>query len=363
MIGAELMSQQEARFVVLDGFRGIAAISVVAFHISLPLHFPNIATHAYLAVDFFFLLSGLVIDRAYFGRLLSPGFRPEFLIQRLIRLYPMIVAGMLLGACVSGAKMLATHSMDVSTLGIATILGLVLLPFAKVPPSGFAFPLDGPLWSLFYEAVVNVAYTFMAPLIKPRRLLAIIIVAAAALVLIAFRKGDLEIGSGGNLGNFAGGIARVFFSFFAGVLISRQLPSWSDFVVPSWLSPLALLAILMVPQIPMAPIYDLVCILFLFPAILVCGANNKASGRTGRVYEFLGALSYPLYAIHYPVMRVFLFAQEKYGLHGVRLGVSAAVEMICCLAAGTIAMRLYDEPVRAWLRNLRMSAAAGAPAH
>jgi peptidoglycan/LPS O-acetylase OafA/YrhL len=344
------MKNQGARFVALDGFRGIAAVSVVAIHISLPLHFPNIATHAYLAVDFFFLLSGLVIDRAYAVRLLDPAFRPAFFLQRFIRLYPMILAGMLLGATASTAKMLATHGHDFRLLGIATVMGLAMIPFARLPPSGYAFPLNGPMWSLFYESAVNALYAFVAPIVRARWLLSIMMASAAVMVLVASRKGDLEVGSGGGLINIAGGVARVCFSFFAGVLISRSLSALSRLTGPAWLAPVALLAIFMVPQVAMTPIYDLACVLVLFPVILISGANSQAAGRIGQAYEFLGALSYPLYAIHYPVMRLFLFAQQKYALHGTALTGSMVLEMFCCLLAGVVVMRLYDEPVRAWLR-------------
>lgn len=59
------------RFEILDGLRGVAAIVVVVFHI-FEAYSPGpayqIINHGYLAVDFFFALSGFVIGYAYDDR-------------------------------------------------------------------------------------------------------------------------------------------------------------------------------------------------------------------------------------------------------------------------------------------------------
>jgi len=63
-------------FEILDGLRGVAAIAVVIFHfmeITIPDPKNNFIAHAYLAVDFFFCLSGFVIAYAYDDRLSKIG--------------------------------------------------------------------------------------------------------------------------------------------------------------------------------------------------------------------------------------------------------------------------------------------------
>ena len=87
-------SSGKAHFEVLDGLRGSAAFLVVAFHIiGIPLGFDdskNPLHHAYLAVDFFFGLSGFVIGYAYDDRWsrMTP---LQFFKLRLIRLHPLVV--------------------------------------------------------------------------------------------------------------------------------------------------------------------------------------------------------------------------------------------------------------------------------
>ncbi|MGN1359501.1 MAG: acyltransferase family protein, partial [Kiritimatiellia bacterium] len=90
------------RFEVLDGLRGIAALLVVAFHLlesySGGDHTRQILNHGYLAVDFFFVLSGFVIGYAYDDRWGQGLTLREFFKRRLVRLHPMVVFGTLLGA-------------------------------------------------------------------------------------------------------------------------------------------------------------------------------------------------------------------------------------------------------------------------
>jgi peptidoglycan/LPS O-acetylase OafA/YrhL len=99
-VSADRTSGGKAHFEVLDGLRGSAAFLVVAFHIiGIPLGFnnsKNILHHAYLAVDFFFGLSGFVIGYAYDDRW-SGMTTFQFFKLRLIRLQPLVILGATMG--------------------------------------------------------------------------------------------------------------------------------------------------------------------------------------------------------------------------------------------------------------------------
>ena len=89
------------RYEILDGLRGIAALMVVIFHLfetySKGAAF-QIVNHGYLAVDFFFVLSGFVVGYAYddrWDKMTTWGFFK----RRLTRLHPMLVMGTLIGGC------------------------------------------------------------------------------------------------------------------------------------------------------------------------------------------------------------------------------------------------------------------------
>ena len=87
---------------ILDGLRGAAALMVVWYHVFEGFAFAegsaiDVFNHGYLAVDFFFMLSGFVISYAYDDRWgkMSMG---DFFKRRLVRLHPMIIMGAIIGA-------------------------------------------------------------------------------------------------------------------------------------------------------------------------------------------------------------------------------------------------------------------------
>ena len=70
-ISSSAFADSKPHYVLLDGLRGVAALLVIWYHV-----FEGFATspidqkfnHGYLAVDFFFILSGFVIGYAYDDR-------------------------------------------------------------------------------------------------------------------------------------------------------------------------------------------------------------------------------------------------------------------------------------------------------
>ena len=70
-IAAAAFADTKPHYDILDGLRGIAALTVVWFHIFEAFatsHLDQRINHGYLAVDFFFILSGFVIGYAYDDR-------------------------------------------------------------------------------------------------------------------------------------------------------------------------------------------------------------------------------------------------------------------------------------------------------
>ena len=91
-ISSAAYADTKPHYELLDGLRGVAALVVIWYHV-----FEGFAAspvdqrfnHGYLAVDFFFILSGFVVGYAYDDRwkrrTLSFG---GFIKRRLIRLHP-----------------------------------------------------------------------------------------------------------------------------------------------------------------------------------------------------------------------------------------------------------------------------------
>lgn len=333
------------RFEALDGMRGIAALAVFGHHLAAARHQTLVFGHAYLAVDFFFMLSGFVIGAAYEERL-AAGLRwTEYMGARLRRLYPMVVAGALIGL-LAGAVL----RLDVN-LALAFALQLVYVPL--VVGRGEAFPLNVAQWSLSVELAVNALHAAVLPWSSTRVLAALVALSAAGLVAVEAAQGDLNVGA--TVETLGMGGLRALFSYFAGVLIYRlyregRLPRLK---APFWLAALALALALAAPRPPHAP--DVLYVTLLFPLLVVTGLEAQP-GRVLRPFAaWSGAVSYPLYAIHMPLVALAAAATPRDAAAGVRAAYWGLAVVAILLLAWAV-QRFYDEPVRRGLR-----ARAGAP--
>ena len=193
-ISSSAFSDTKAHYDLLDGLRGVAALMVIWYHIFEGYAFAGgsiIETfnHGYLAVDFFFILSGFVIGYAYddrWGRNLT---MKNFFKRRLIRLHPMVIMGAVLGAitfCLQGCVQWdGTHialSMIMLSL-LCTIFFIPAMPGAgyEVRGNGEMFPLNGPCWSLFFEYLGNILYALFIHRLSNKALAVLTILFAFAL--------------------------------------------------------------------------------------------------------------------------------------------------------------------------------------
>lgn len=188
-------SDTKNHYAILDGLRGVAAIIVVVFHILETFtngdHSKQIINHGYLAVDFFFVLSGFVIGYAYddrWGKMTLGGFFK----RRLIRLHPMIIMGMIIGA-------VAFYFQDSSffpeiagtpfwKMILVMLIGFTLIPVgSSLDIRGWQemHPLNGPAWSLFFEYVANILYALFIRKFSNKVLALLAFVAGAALIHLA----------------------------------------------------------------------------------------------------------------------------------------------------------------------------------
>jgi len=344
----------EHRFLALDGMRGVAALAVLFFHVCAT-QAAWVFPHGYLAVDFFFILSGFVIAYAYEARL-KRGMPPQqFLAARLIRLYPLIVAGAVLGLL--GFIKLYTPN----TLAIVFATGLFLVPTPLAPPSEdfMAIPVNPPSWSLFYELVINIVFMMIVKHLNNRVLAAIIACSGVALLLFIVMFGGATFGS--RWFDFATGIVRVSFSFFAGVALFRlwQANALASLRVPF---PVLLAALVLLFQVPTWPgidiLFDAVAVMIVFPLIVACGANLRASGGASRLCHLGGELSYPIYILQGGIAPHIRDIPPKFGLQGPGALALIVGLVVVYVALCWLALKLYDEPVRRFLTQWRVRVAA-----
>src|SRR5262249_38940813 len=154
----------------------------------------------------------------------------DFFKRRLIRLHPMIIAGMLIGAITfyfqAGPVWPNINDVPTWKFLLVTLIGFTLLP---VPLSmdirgwGEMHPLNGPAWTLFFEYVGNILYALFIRRFSKTSLAILVFIAGAALIHLAVtsRHGDLIGGWSIEPHQFRIGFTRLLYPFFAGLLLSR----------------------------------------------------------------------------------------------------------------------------------------------
>ncbi len=360
----------KSHYQILDGLRGVASVLVIIFHVFETFaggnRFVQIINHGYLAVDFFFLLSGFVVAYAYddrWGKLTQW----DFYKRRLVRLQPMVVMGSLIGAALfyfqAGSAFPGIAETPVWKMLLIMLIGCTLIP---VPVSldirGWQemHPLNGPAWSLFFEYIANILYAVLVR--RFSKLLLSVFVSLAGCMMIYYlvfgTHGDLIGGWSLNGDQLFIGFTRVLYPFFAGVLLSR-LGKLIHIKNAFWWCSFLIILCLCTPrigdehQVWKNGIYDAVCVILVFPLIVSTGAGGMLhSMKSARICKFLGDISYPLYITHYPLIYTFTawVADNKVplGAKGLLMGF---LLVIVSIALAWACLKLYDEPVREWLRK------------
>lgn len=375
------------RYAILDGLRGVAALVVILFH-GFETYIPFFGTqhinHGYLAVDFFFVLSGFVIGYAYDDRWdrMSAW---SFFKRRLIRLHPMVVAGTLFGACL----FFFGESDYFSLIGgtepwkffLCIVLGLLMIPAGTgldIRGWGETNSLNGPNWSLTFEYIGNILYAFVLRRL-PTVVLGMLCVASAFLTMnlalgwdvfgfFAQPKYDVIGGWSITPDQMYVGFSRLLYPFLCGLLISRLLPKFITKENPSgsplgirggfWWASLLLVVLFAVPQIGGKScvadgLYQVFAIVVMFPVIVLIGAGSKTTDkRSAKWCETLGNLSYPLYITHFPLMYMQMAWVSSHKdspvWHHVVLNLGI---LLVAIGIAWAFLKLYDEPVRAWLKK------------
>ena len=293
------------RFYTLDAMRGIAAFAVVFYHIGQPNPL------GYLAVDLFFILSGFVLCHAYAGHLAKGQLSiAAFMRARFIRLYPLFAAGVVVGLLIRGGNPAA---------------------FLFVPDWNRAilYPMNTALWSVAYEMVASIGFALFFRS-GARGWFAFWLFSGLVWGWTIWNAPSASVGM--HWDGLVAGMARMTFAFTTGIAlhwlfkrIGRQVKSNAG-----WLVCLAPFTLTFIADLPLLP-----ALMIILPLIVLAGALVEVPQT--RIATISGDLSYPVYAIHLPIVAMFGWA---------------SVPFVVMLA--WVLDRFYDRPVRAWLSaNLR----------
>lgn len=368
------------RYEILDGLRGVASVLVVLFHL-LETYSGGQATqiinHGYLAVDFFFVLSGFVIGYAYddrWNKMSTWGFFK----RRLVRLQPMVIMGTVLGACfyffaqgegfslighVSGWMVLAAFVMG--CLMIPCGVGMDIRGWQEMNS------FNGPNWSLTWEYLANILYALV--LRRLSKVVLFLLTMAAAFctldlclnwnifgVLTESRDANMYTVIGGwsiTAEQMYIGFTRLAYPFLSGLLISR-IGHFIQAKGGFWWCSLILVVLFSIPCVGGAGhvlngIYNAACILLMFPIVVMIGAGSQIKdAKSMRICTFLGELSYPLYITHYPLMYMQMnwsWSHPDAPMYA-HIMVGASVFLLS-IGMAYACLKLYDLPVRKWLTD------------
>ena len=328
--------------------RGLAAIAVLLYHFTMHSGGTVVFASAPLAVDLFFCLSGFVIAHAYQDRIIAGLNLTSFLRLRLVRLYPAYLVGFVIGVYALALKQSGGQA-DISIGGLigSAVCNLLYLPFPG-PHSvvmyddlipGSIFPVNDPAWSLFFEFVANIAlFVVLKRGIKPLTVLGV----STAILFVSTKLFGEAAGWG--TANMAGGVARVMFSFFAGVVLYQgrthlnRLP-----VVPLPLLLFALTAAMAIPIFRLHTYYWFIMTVCFVPPLVALGARSsiQAGGLGQKLAHYFGGLSYPLYCVHFPILLLvsYNFSSPEARLTGIVLGCAAS------LVIAHLVLRSVEKPL------------------
>lgn len=375
-----LYMTSKPRYEILDGLRGVASVWVVLFHLletySKGPSF-QLINHGYLAVDFFFVLSGFVIGYAYddrWNKMTVWGFFK----RRLVRLQPMVIMGTVIGFCLyffgQGEGFPLIGNVEGWKVALAFVMGCLMIPCGtKMDIRGWGEmnSFNGPNWSLTWEYVANILYALVLRRL-PKVALAVLAVVAAFCtldlslnwnvfgLLTESRTPQMYTVIGGwslTAEQVYIGLTRLFYPFLCGLLISR-IGLFIKLKGGFWWCSLILVALLSVPCVGgegniLNGVYNATCILIFFPVIVMMGAGSQIKGeKSNRVCTFLGELSYPLYITHYPLM--YMQMNWAWSNPDAPLYAHIVVCISCFILSILLAyatMKLYDTPMRKWLTD------------
>lgn len=355
------------RLSALDGLRGIAALLVVVLHFQhfnpwfdLPgLGGSEVLTQSYLWVDLFFVLSGFVLAHVY-----ADGFRRgppgwgqvrSFWLARFARVYPLHLAALLLLAGLVAVGFIQSLGRDgrcYDAWNLAASLALV-----HVWDTTYGLCWNVPSWSIGAEAAAYALFPWLIPLVAGARRLwrpSVPIACVASLSVLALTAG------GGTLAiHHDMGALRCLPSFVLGIWLCQEKEAgagWQRAVQSDagCLWAVAAVALSMHFGVP-----DVLTVGAMALVVAGLAGNRGAPGRVfgGRPFAWLGAISYAVYMLHWPLLLVLISVLEAwFPARQTPPGEAVQAAMYALffavlLAVSAAAHRLLELPARRWLRR------------
>jgi len=303
--------REPTRLHELDSLRALAAIGVVASHYAsifraapLPWLLTPFYQNGELLVDFFFVLSGFVLARAYWNDRRSATFAKN-ICERVARMYPLHLVTL---CAMAGMQWILIHRLNSPPfVGLLNdtyhfVLNLLLLNRSGLE-RGHSFNFSS--WSISTEFLVNIV--FLAALALPRHIARAGLFALLTLfaVLLAAPKGSLN---GLIAPGTANDMVRTIIGFCCGIALHRVHSHWSPRMklnrgVADGLAVAAVAVFICYNPEGLAGLLHLVVVVICFPALIIGAIHGWIVQRvlTLPPLVYLGTISYSIYLVHFPL--------------------------------------------------------------
>lgn len=368
------------RFRALDGLRGLAACLVVMSHLEWTNHLSNLrlVINGYLAVDLFFIMSGLVIAANYSSSIENAGTALRFMRLRFFRLYPLHLTVLGMFFVLECLKAVAQHALGVSSEHPAFSGGqsfsVLLANLVLIQGLGWVreHGWNGPSWSISCEFFAYAVFALLVPLRAVHRtraaIAAICCFSAGAYVFLVVTRGNLNV-------VFDLGILRCFAGFACGVLL------WK-FRGAADLSRLArsnafqiLVTVILVTVMALAKGPGVLASIPLFAMLILSVKFDEgpiAYLLNARAVQFLGRISYSIYMVHELVVVCVLMVLKRHTVMLLNpilgretaalnpwLGDALTAAVACAvLALASVTYKFIEEPGRSFGRRVLRAAPA-----
>jgi peptidoglycan/LPS O-acetylase OafA/YrhL len=331
--------------------RGIAALSIMVYHLWLNSKWWSSGFNIF--VDFFFVLSGFVLSPSLVST--KTNTKKKFILNRLTRLFPMIVMFFIAMLAPKIIKLLLPHynlPVDGHTpslfiyFGAFFLLQIFYAPFMQV---------NVPLWSLSAEMFVNFLAIGISQKFQRKKILFFIAGGIAIEFFGLFINKKMNLGWG--VIEYLIAIGRVISGFYIGQLLHRNLSrnsckyrssvkrllSFSGlFFLNFYLFDISTYFVLLA-----APVcYFLIRELANFDESIL-------SKKFQRFCTYMGRVSYGIYVWHMMIVRIDIsgFTAKYFPFLGTGLMQSVlkhVLSLILVLVFTEFSIRLMEQPIRKW---------------
>lgn len=354
------------RSALLDGLRFLASALIVVYHYCSEGPTPLETVHpiflrGYLATDFFLILSGYVLGRAYGGQVSAGTISDEvFLFRRVKRIWPghlMVLAGFV--AVILAAQLAHVPAHHAEHFRWSALGAQALLIHAWGPFNGGGWNM--PSWSLSALVICYAAFPSIWRRLGLARGGGVLFAGALGAILIADLGSRLVLKHGFYDLPFQLGVVRALPLFLFGACAARAAElGWLANARPGWIAAGAGLGVVALQFVGR---FDFVSIALL--GLLIVSAGETRAQRGGKLMSAAAQLSFALYITH--ILTSLLWFTAERALEA-RVALPLAVRWALWAASFPVALavayvfdQLFDQPVQRLLARLKWPGAGATP--